>query len=110
MLWIEQFFGVSLPTREASAEPVKYFEPTHDDEEDEGELDDEVSSEQDDSEDTDEDNESDSQNVNFVCPQTEWIDCMPGPDKSMDYMGMYCSQDYLKWAQENCPGFEGAAY
>ncbi len=40
------------------------------------------------------------------CPKTEWINCMPGPDK----IKSECSPQYLKWAQENCPGFQGVAY
>jgi len=43
---------------------------------------------------------------NYQCPKTEWVDCMPGPDK----IKSECSLQYLKWAKENCPNFKGAAY
>lgn len=42
----------------------------------------------------------------FECPQSKWINCMPGlnvPDKR-------CAKEYLDWAEINCPGFMGAAY
>lgn len=42
----------------------------------------------------------------FQCPETEYIDCMPGPDVNK----VACQPTYLKWAKENCPGFKGAAY
>jgi hypothetical protein len=41
----------------------------------------------------------------FVCPQGEWVDCMPGPDISRPE----CSTEYLNWAKINCPNFRGAA-
>lgn len=40
------------------------------------------------------------------CPQSEWINCMPGlnvPDKR-------CDKEFLDWAEINCPDFMGAAY
>lgn len=49
---------------------------------------------------------SSSSTDKYQCPKTEWIDCMPGPDK----IKSECRPQYLKWAQENCPGFKGAAY
>lgn len=43
----------------------------------------------------------------FLCPKDPWINCMPsigsGPRNN-------CSVEYINWAQQNCPGFEGAAY
>jgi len=42
----------------------------------------------------------------FECPQSEWINCMPGlnvPDKR-------CDKTFLEWAEINCPDFMGAAY
>lgn len=39
------------------------------------------------------------------CPQVDYIDCMPGTDRKLE-----CNPTYLQWAQENCPGFKGAAY
>lgn len=44
--------------------------------------------------------------TSFVCPQTEWVDCMPGPDKPSK---TECSSEFLQWAQSNCPNFKGAA-
>ncbi len=45
-------------------------------------------------------------NSNYICPQTEWIDCMPGPGVK----NPRCDPQYLRWAKNNCPGFKGAAY
>jgi hypothetical protein len=42
----------------------------------------------------------------FVCPQTEWVDCMPSPDSAPK---TECQPDFLQWAQANCLGFKGAA-
>lgn len=43
----------------------------------------------------------------YSCPDTEWVDCMPGPgDEGIRWE---CTKEYLAWATENCPGFEGAA-
>jgi len=42
----------------------------------------------------------------FTCPETAWVDCMPGPDRGTK---MECSSEYLTWAKTNCPNFEGAA-
>ncbi|HBC72392.1 MAG: hypothetical protein UX91_C0001G0099 [Candidatus Amesbacteria bacterium GW2011_GWB1_47_19] len=41
-----------------------------------------------------------------VCPATSWINCMPGPGAK----NPQCTQEFLQWAQTNCPDFEGAAY
>lgn len=43
---------------------------------------------------------------NFTCPQEEWINCMPG----FGPRDQRCKVDFLKWAQQNCEGFKGAAY
>ena len=43
---------------------------------------------------------------NYVCPQTEWIDCMPGSGVKKPN----CDPQYLRWAQSRCLGFKGAAY
>lgn len=43
---------------------------------------------------------------NYNCPSTAWVDCIPGPDISPK---PECQKDYLDWAVENCPEFEGAA-
>lgn len=43
----------------------------------------------------------------YVCPETEWIDCMPGPDKDKR---KECTEPFLTWAKTNCPNFQGAAY
>lgn len=42
----------------------------------------------------------------YQCPKTEWIDCMPGPDK----IKSECRPQYLEWAKKNCLNFKGAAY
>jgi len=45
-------------------------------------------------------------NGNYLCPKTEWIDCMPGPDRTKTE----CNAQYLEWSKKNCPNFKGAAY
>lgn len=45
--------------------------------------------------------------VQFTCPATQWVDCMPGPDRESRTQ---CSSAYLEWAKGNCPNFQGAAY
>ncbi|MCA9371772.1 hypothetical protein KC726_02635 [Candidatus Woesebacteria bacterium] len=47
------------------------------------------------------------QKQTYVCPGKEWVDCMPGPGKGAR---PECEPEYLDWATENCPGFNGAAY
>lgn len=44
--------------------------------------------------------------VKYTCPDSAWVDCMPGPDKP--YRSQ-CQPEFLNWAKDNCPGFEGAA-
>ena len=41
-----------------------------------------------------------------ACPEEEWINCMPGPDP----INPRCDPDYLEWAKQQCPGFQGTAY
>ena len=41
----------------------------------------------------------------YTCPDSEWIDCMPGPGPAKPQ----CQPDFLNWAKANCPGFQGAA-
>lgn len=41
----------------------------------------------------------------YSCPDTEWVNCMPGPGPRKEE----CGQDYLNWATDNCPDFKGAA-
>lgn len=43
----------------------------------------------------------------YTCPETEWIDCMPGAPQ--DGIKPECAPDYLNWAKLHCPGFRGAA-
>lgn len=43
--------------------------------------------------------------IKLVCPTTEWVDCMPGPDM----VKPQCDATFLTWAKANCPGFKGAA-
>ena len=45
-------------------------------------------------------------NNKFTCPQSEYVDCMPGPDARYR---PECEKPYLEWATKNCPGFKGAA-
>ena len=42
----------------------------------------------------------------YVCPDKEWVDCMPIVDQARSFQ---CSQGYLQWAKKNCPNFKGAA-
>lgn len=42
----------------------------------------------------------------YTCPETEYVDCMPGPGA----VNPECDPEFLIWAQENCPNFKGAAY
>ena len=42
----------------------------------------------------------------FLCPDSEWVDCMPIVDESRKSQ---CTTEYLNWAKVNCPGFQGAA-
>lgn len=43
--------------------------------------------------------------IKYSCPESEWVDCMPGPGPAKTQ----CQPDYLRWAKDNCPGFQGAA-
>lgn len=42
----------------------------------------------------------------YLCPVTEWLDCMPkiGP------VSEKCEPAYIQWAKNNCPNFKGGAY
>ncbi len=42
-----------------------------------------------------------------VCPDSEWVNCMPGPDVGAR---PNCEPEFLEWAKDNCPNFQGAAY
>ncbi len=42
----------------------------------------------------------------YTCPDSEWVDCMPGPSTPK----LRCQKDYLDWMRDNCPNFQGAAY
>lgn len=44
----------------------------------------------------------------YTCPETEFIDCMPGPVEAKK--NIRCATDYLTWAKASCPNFKGAAY
>lgn len=43
----------------------------------------------------------------YACPKTEWVNCMPilTPEAQRS-----CTKEYLDWAKENCPNFQGGAY
>lgn len=38
----------------------------------------------------------------YVCPEDNVIDCMPVIQGEKEW---FCSDDYLDWAEENCPEF-----
>ena len=42
----------------------------------------------------------------YICPKTEWVNCMPilTPEAQKS-----CTKEYLDWAKNNCSGFKGAA-
>ena len=42
----------------------------------------------------------------FTCPETGWVDCLPGPGP----VKAQCQKEYLDWATKSCPNFQGAAY
>jgi len=47
----------------------------------------------------------------FECPENEWVNCMPTTRvKGGIDANIFCSNEYLTWAKENCPNFKGAAY
>ena len=43
----------------------------------------------------------------YKCPENNWVDCMPGPDKESR---QECSDKYQQWAKVNCPNYKGIAY
>lgn len=47
-----------------------------------------------------------SASTKYVCPENEYVDCMPGPGT----VKPECRPEYLQWAQKNCSNFKGAAY
>ncbi len=48
------------------------------------------------------------QDTAYTCPETPWVDCMPGPDSAG--IRWECTDEFLSWAKANCAGFQGAAY
>jgi len=38
----------------------------------------------------------------YVCPENNTIDCMPIIQGEKEW---FCSDEYLSWAEENCPEF-----
>lgn len=44
--------------------------------------------------------------MSFQCPEKTYVNCMPGPQPA----NPQCATDFLNWASDNCPGFEGAVY
>ena len=47
-----------------------------------------------------------SKPAGFTCPKTDWVDCMPSPNAGIRFE---CTDEYLQWAKQSCPGFQGAA-
>lgn len=43
----------------------------------------------------------------YNCPTSEWVNCMPPLTATT---ASECDPVYLKWAQDSCPEFRGAAY
>lgn len=43
----------------------------------------------------------------YICPESAWVDCMPGPNQGIK---QECTSEFLTWAKSNCPEFQGAAY
>lgn len=43
----------------------------------------------------------------YVCPEGGYIDCMPQVVPGRRFQ---CSRDYIDWAENNCPDFEGVTY
>lgn len=41
----------------------------------------------------------------YICPTTEWVDCLPSVSNTPL---PECQPDFLNWAKDNCPGFQGA--
>ncbi len=42
----------------------------------------------------------------YVCPKTEWVDCMPSGDAGVK---LECTPEFLSWARSSCAGFKGGA-
>lgn len=43
----------------------------------------------------------------YACPQSGYVDCMPGPNEGVRYE---CTAEAMNWYKANCPGFKGGAY
>ena len=43
----------------------------------------------------------------WACPSTSTINCMLGPGFDN---AKQCENEYVQWALQNCPGFQGAEY
>ncbi len=39
------------------------------------------------------------------CPANAWLNCEPSDEQNDE-----CDPEYIQWAQEQCEGFQGAAY
>lgn len=42
----------------------------------------------------------------FICPTTDWVNCMPGPNVPDNPQ---CTSEFYTWAKANCPNFQGLA-
>ena len=59
-------------------------------------------------------NEISESPTSYTCPEEGYINCMPivyDPDnledvKKKELRNFKCSNEYLDWAEENCPSFE----
>ncbi|MBU1327207.1 hypothetical protein KKB64_05070 [Patescibacteria group bacterium] len=45
--------------------------------------------------------------IGYTCPDTEWADCMPGPNMGVK---QECTPEFINWAKIHCPDFKGPAY
>jgi len=50
--------------------------------------------------------EKDATANGYACPESEYVNCMPGAEEEL----VQCTSNYLQWAKTNCPNFKGAAY
>lgn len=48
-----------------------------------------------------------SEESSYICPEGEWISCMPVVEESRKFE---CEKPYIDWAKANCPNFKGIAY
>ena len=51
-------------------------------------------------------NEFPPENNTYSCPESGWVDCMPGLDSGVKYE---CTSEAINWYRANCPDFKGAA-